>query len=78
MEMPSMLENTHEILEQLVPLLDAGDAESAGKLLVPLDRTSLTALLLHLLRERGPAVANTVAAAYLHATTVVTETSKAA
>ena len=63
-----MLEITQEILEKVDPLLDAGDAESAGNLLTALDRTSLTALLIHVLRERGAAVADAVAATYLRAT----------
>ncbi len=62
-----MLEITQEILEKLDPLLDAGDPESAGKLLVAVDRTSLRAVLIHILRERGGDVADAVGVAYLHA-----------
>jgi hypothetical protein len=60
-----MLEITQEILERVDPLLDAGDPESAGRLLTVLDRISLQALLIHVLRERGTAVAEAVAATYL-------------
>ena len=63
-----MLEITQEILEQVDPLLDAGDTESAGKLLTVLDRTSLRALLIHVLRERGAEVAEAIAVTYLSAT----------
>jgi len=73
-----MLEITWEILEKVDPLLDVHDAESAGKLLTPLDQTSLRALLIHVLRERGVAVAEAVAAAYLRATADRTEHPKAA
>jgi hypothetical protein len=61
-----MLEVTQEILEKIDPLLDVGDPESAGKLLVDVDRTSLRAVLIHILRERGGEVADAVGAAYLH------------
>ena len=64
-----MLEMTQETLDKIGPLLGVGDTDSMGKLLVRLDRTSLRALLIHVLRERGVAVANAVAAAYLRATT---------
>ncbi len=60
-----MLEVTQELLEQVDPLLDADDAEAAGKLLVDTDPTSLRALLIHILRDRGPAVADLVGEAYL-------------
>jgi hypothetical protein len=60
-----MLEITQEILERVDPLLDAGVTESAGRLLTVLDRISLRALLVHVLRERGAAVAETIAATYL-------------
>ena len=73
-----MLENTLEVLEQLAPLLDEGDTESAGRLLVPLDRTSLRALLIHVVRKRGAPVADEIAAAYLRATVNSTEHPKAA
>lgn len=63
-----MLEITQEILEQVDPLLDVGDTESAGKLLTVLDRTSLRALLIHVLRERGATVAEAIAVTYLSAT----------
>lgn len=63
-----MLEITQQILEKVDPLLDAGDTESAGKLLLALDRTSLRALFTHLLRERDATVADAVAATYLRAT----------
>ena len=73
-----MLENTLEVLEQLDPLLDDGDMESAGKLLVPVDQTSLRALLIHVLRKRGALVADAVATAYLRATANPVEQPKAA
>ena len=73
-----MLENTLEVLEQLATLLDDGDTDSAGKLLVPLDRTSLRALLIYIVRERGAPVADAVAAAYLRATANRVEQPKAA
>jgi hypothetical protein len=63
-----MLEMTQEILEEVDPLLDAGDTESAGRLLMVLDPTSLRALLFHVLRERGTTVAEAVAATYLSET----------
>ena len=62
-----MLENTLETLAKVDPLLDAGDTESAGKLLLEVDQTSLCALIIHIIRERGVAVAEVVAAAYLRA-----------
>ncbi len=61
-----MLESTQEILEKIDPLLDDGDTESAGKLLVALDMTSLKALLIHILWDRGTSVADAVGKAYLH------------
>jgi hypothetical protein len=73
-----MLEITQEILERIDPLLDDRDAESAGRLLTPLDQTSLSALLIHVLQERGTVVAEAVAAAYLRATADSTEHPKAA
>jgi len=73
-----MLEITQEILEQVDPLLDAGDAESAGKLLMVLDQTSLRALLIHVLRERGAAVAEAVAKTYLCASADAGQHPKAA
>jgi hypothetical protein len=73
-----MLENTLEVLEQLTPLLDDGDTESAGTLLIPLDRTSLRALLIHVARKRGAPVADAVAVAYLRATANRIEQPKAA
>ena len=63
-----MLEITQEILERVNPLLDAGDTESAGKLLVEVDQTSLRAALIHILRERGSEIADAVGAAYLRET----------
>lgn len=63
-----MLEITQQTLEKVAPLLDASDTESAGKLLLPLDRTSLCALLIHILREGGTAIAEAVALAYLRET----------
>ena len=63
-----MLEITQETLEKIDPLLDAGDTESAGRLLMGLDPTSLRALLIHLLNDRGTAVAEAVAATYLKET----------
>ena len=63
-----MLEITQEVLEKIDPLLDSGDTESAGRLLMVLDPTSLRALLLHVLRERGTTVAEAVAATYLNET----------
>lgn len=63
-----MLEITQQVLEEVDPLLDAGDTASAGRLLVVLDATSLRALLFHVLRERGTTVAEAVAATYLNET----------
>jgi hypothetical protein len=60
-----MLEITQEILEKMDPLLDSGDAESAGKLLIEVDRTSLRAVLIHIVRERGSEVADAVGLSYL-------------
>lgn len=60
-----MLESTQDILEAVDPLLDAGDTDSAGRLLMTLDSTSLRALLLHILKERGTAVAEAVGATYV-------------
>ena len=60
-----MLEITQEILEKVNPLLDAGDTESAGKILVEVDQTSLRAALIHILRERGSEIADAVGTAYL-------------
>lgn len=62
-----MLENTQEVLAQVDRLLDDGDTETAAELLLPLDETSLRALVIHVIRERGAAVANAVAGAYLRA-----------
>jgi hypothetical protein len=77
-EETSMLEITQEILEKVDPLLDVGDTESASKLLIELDRTSLRALLIHVLRERGAGVANAVAATYLSVTADRAQHAKAA
>ena len=63
-----MLETTQETLSKVDPLLDSGDTESAVELLFALDRISLYALLIHVLRERGTAVAEAVASTYLRAT----------
>lgn len=60
-----MLEITQDLLEKIGPLLDAGDADAAGKLLVDVDQTSLRAVLIHILREEGSEVADAVGAAYL-------------
>ena len=60
-----MLEITQEILDHVDPMLDGGDTESAGKLLVDVDSTTLRALLIHILRDRGTAVADAVGEAYL-------------
>lgn len=73
-----MLEITQEILEKIDPLLDVGDTESAGKLLMPLDRTSLRALLIRVIRDRGAAVADKVAAAFVRATADDTQHLRAA
>ena len=62
-----MLEITQEILENIAPLLDAGDTESAGKLLAGVDQTLLRAVLIHILREWGSQVADEVGVAYLRA-----------
>lgn len=70
-----MLEITQEILEEVDPLLDAGDTASAGRLLVVLDATSLRALLFHVLRERGTTVAEAVATTYLRETAERTQFS---
>jgi hypothetical protein len=60
-----MLEITQEILEKVEPLLDAGDTQSAAKMLLDVDQTSLRAVLIHILRERGSEVADSVGEAYL-------------
>lgn len=62
-----MLEITQEILGKIDLLLDNGDIDSAGELLVHLDHTSLRAVLIHILRERGSYVADAVGASYLRA-----------
>jgi len=64
-----MLEFTQDTLEKVEPLLDAGDTESAAQLLVELDRTSIYAVLIHILRERGVAVAEALAGTYVGAAT---------
>jgi len=61
-----MLQITQDILDHVNPMLDAGDTESAGKLLVDVDSTHLRALLIHILRDRGTVVADAVGEAYLH------------
>jgi len=65
-----MLEITQEILKHVDPMLDGGDTEAVGKLLVDVHSTTLRAILIHILRDRGTAVANAVGEAYLreHAT----------
>lgn len=60
-----MLEYTQEILRQVDPLLDAGDMQEAGRLLTLVDATSLRAVLIHILQERGGDVADSVGKAYL-------------
>lgn len=60
-----MLEVTQEVLERIEPLLDAGDAERASKLLLAVDKTSLRALLIHVLHEYGSDTAATLGKAYL-------------
>lgn len=60
-----MLELTQEILERMDPLLDASDAETAAKLLLTVDRTSLCALMIHVLQERGVQAADALGTAYL-------------
>lgn len=60
-----MLEFTQEILVKIDPLLDTGDAQSVGKLLADIDQTSLRAVLIYILRERGSEVADAVGVAYL-------------
>ena len=59
-----MLETTQGTLEKINPLLDSGDNDSVGTTLTVLDRISLRAFLIHILRERGVAVAERVAASY--------------
>jgi hypothetical protein len=73
-----MLENTLEGLEQLQPLLDDGDTESAAKLLILQDRTSLRALRIYVARKRGVSVMDAGAASYLRATAHRTGHAKAA
>lgn len=73
-----MLERTQKILQKVDPLLDEGDTESAGKLLMPLDRISLRALLINVTRERGAAIADAVATSYLRAIADTTKHPKAA
>ena len=62
-----MLELTQETLWRVERLLDAGDTESAGKLLLKVDSVSLRAVILHILKDRGKAAADPVGAAYLGA-----------
>lgn len=73
-----MLERTQKILEKVDPLLEDGDTESAGRLLLPLDRVSLRALLVNVTRKRGAAIADAVATSYLRAIADTTEHPKAA
>jgi hypothetical protein len=58
---PSILEVTEEILEKVDPLLDAGETDLAGRLMIVLDRI----LPIYFLRERGTAVAEAIAATCL-------------
>lgn len=60
-----MLKVTQDILEKIALSLDAGDAESAGRLLVDVDQTMLRAVLLHIMRKWGGVVADAVGVAYL-------------
>lgn len=73
-----MLEVTQEILGKVDPLLDADDPESAGKLLMHVDQTSLRAVLIHILRERGSEIADAVGAAYLREHEACTHADEAA
>jgi hypothetical protein len=73
-----MLERTQKILEKVDRLLDEGDTESAGKLLLPLDRVSLRALLINATRETGAPIADAIAESYLHAVVDTTEQPKTA
>jgi len=73
-----MLEQTQEVLGKIDPFLDAGDTASAGRLLVSVGQTSLRAVLIHILRERGGEVADAVGAAYLRAHAASRQESKAA
>ncbi len=61
-----MLEHTQELLENLEPLLESGNTQAAGKLLTQVDPTSLRAVLIHLVKERGSDLADAVGRAYLH------------
>ena len=63
-----MLEITQETLGKIDALLDVQDTEAVGELLLPLDRTSLRALLINVLRKRGAAAADAAAWSYLRAT----------
>lgn len=73
-----MLEHTQETLGKIDPFLDAGDTVSAGRLLMGVDQTSLRAVLIHILRERGSEVADAVGAAYLREHAASVQESKAA
>lgn len=73
-----MLEVTQELLEKVDPLLDADDPEAAGTLLLDADPTSLRALLIHILRDRGPQIADKVGEAYLRAQEARTQMQEAA
>ena len=73
-----MLEITQDIIGKINELLDSGDTESAGKLLVEVDQTSLRAALIHILRERGSEVADAVGAAYLRESEAHLQNSEAA
>ena len=60
-----MLEITQELLHRIAPLMDAGDTETAGKLLLTVDENSLRAILINVLHERGSQAADTLGMAYL-------------
>jgi hypothetical protein len=77
-EVLKMLEITQEILDKVNPLLDAADVDSAAKVLADVDPTSLRALLIHILRERGSSVADAVGEAYLREHAAARHTHEAA
>lgn len=60
-----MLEHTQELLEDLALLLESGNTQAAGKLLAQVDPTSLRAVFIHLIKERGGDMADAVGRAYL-------------
>ena len=61
-----MLEHTQELLEDMNTLLESGDTQAAGKLLTQVDKTSLRAVFIHLVKEHGSGLADAVGRAYLH------------